>query len=123
MLIVPEMFKKIIALDVFEHVSDLVSAMKICKDLLCVGGTLEISVPYDLGYGAWQDPTQVRAFNKRSWWYFTTHEWATQYLGWDNSFNLESLTFIVSDYGQSLGNVDLTKIPRAIDSMHVVLKK
>jgi len=40
-----------------------------CLKLLRVGGVFKILVPYDLSYGAWQDPTHIRAFNERSWLY------------------------------------------------------
>ncbi|MDV6329136.1 methyltransferase domain-containing protein, partial [Idiomarina sp. Sol25] len=52
-----EMFDEIICNDVIEHIPDLVSAMTNCLNLLKVGGKFNILVPYDLSYGAWQDPT------------------------------------------------------------------
>lgn len=118
-----DMFDRIIAMDVLEHVSDLVRAMTNCLHLLRPGGLMHIHVPYDLSWGAWQDPTHRRAFNERSWLYYTDWAW---YLGWtDQKFQLRSLEFVVSDYGKSLNlPVDqLTKLPRAIDSMLVVLEK
>ncbi len=60
-------FKKIIAYDVLEHVKDLRELMTNCLELLEMGGMFEILVPYDLSFGAWQDPTHVRAFNEKSW--------------------------------------------------------
>lgn len=116
-----EIFEKIIAQDVLEHIPDLVSAMENCRDLLCDGGEVEIQVPYDLSYGAWQDPTHIRAFNENSWLYYT--DWAEKQLGWSDKFELTKLVFLVSEYGHSLQDKDLTKIPRAIDSMIVTLKK
>lgn len=123
MTVAMEQFDLIYANDVLEHVSDLVKAMTNCRNLLKLGGQMHIHVPYDLSYGAWQDPTHRRAFNERSWIYYTDWAW---YLGWhDTRFRLISLDYIVSDYGKSLDlPVDqLTKLPRAIDSMAVVFEK
>ena len=120
------MFEKIIANDVLEHLVDLTTAMKTCVDFLCDGGEFHICVPYDLSYGAWQDPTHVRAFNERSWWYYSDWAW---YLGWTESrFLVASLNFNFSEYGNQLqaklmDHDSIIKTPRAVDSMSVVLKK
>ena len=119
----PFCFDKIIANDVLEHLPDLVSAMTNCRDLLLDGGEMHIHVPYDLSYGAWQDPTHVRAFNEKSWVYYC--EWAW-YLGWQGSrFELIHLEMRLSEYGASLKlpQAELMRLPRAVDSMYVVLKK
>ena len=74
------MFTEIIANDVLEHIPDLVKAMTNCRDLLKRGGEMHIHVPYDLSYGAWQDPTHVRAFNENSFLYYTDlwyRDWET----------------------------------------------
>jgi hypothetical protein len=95
-------------------------------DLLTDGGTFHVAVPYDLSYGAWQDPTHVRAFNERSWLYYCEWYW---YLGWDESrFDLISTNFIYSDLGHALSARGISKdeilrTPRAVDEMHVVLRK
>ena len=39
----------------------------------------DIEVPYEKAPSAWQDPTHVRAFNTKSWIYYTDWFW---YLGW-----------------------------------------
>jgi SAM-dependent methyltransferase len=122
----PGMFDKITANDVLEHVPDLMAMMTNCLSLLRTGGTFEISVPYDLSYGAWQDPTHVRAFNERSWLYYTEWFW---YMGWsDFRFELASFDFVPSPAGEALRarNVDredILRTPRAIDSMSVCLRK
>jgi hypothetical protein len=117
----PDMFEKIEANDVLEHISDLVSAMTNCKDLLVSGGQFHIKVPYDLSLGAWQDPTHVRAFNQNSWLYYTDWHW---YLGWKDRFNMASLEFGLSEFGQTIEDVDeLIRTPRAIDFMKVILIK
>lgn len=72
-------FDEIVCNDVLEHVPDLVRTVTNCLNLLKVGGLFNVIVPYDLSYGAWQDPTHVRAFNERSWLYYTDWFW---YLGW-----------------------------------------
>jgi len=116
-------YSKIIANDVLEHLPDLVSAMTNCRDLLVDGGEMHIHVPYDLSYGAWQDPTHVRAFNEKSWVYYCDWAW---YLGWQGSrFELVHLEMCLSDYGASLKlpQDELMRLPRAVDSMYVVLKK
>lgn len=116
------MFKKIIANDVLEHIPDLVSAMTNCKDLLESSGEFHIHVPYDLSYGAWQDPTHVRAFNEKSWLYYTDWHW---YLGWKDRFHLKELQFIKSPLAVEMDIKDemLKILPRMIDSMQVVLVK
>jgi len=119
-------FELIIANEVLEHVHDLVGVMKNCLDLLSEGGILKACVPYDLSYGAWQDPTHVRAFNERSWWYYTHWFW---YLGWNESrFNLKSLEYSLNEYGiqlQAKGHSldEILKFPRSVDSMTVELQK
>jgi len=65
---------------VLEHITDLKTYMTNCLELLKVGGVMEITVPYDLSLGAWQDPTHCRAFNQNSWLYYTEWSW---YLGWE----------------------------------------
>lgn len=117
-------FERIIANDVLEHVQDVVTMMTNFLILLQEGGELHLQVPYDLSYGAWQDPTHVRAFNEKSWLYYT--EWAW-YVGWDtHRFEMVELEFR-SEPDNPLGglphNQDNARSPRVIDSMRVVLRK
>jgi O-methyltransferase/8-demethyl-8-(2,3-dimethoxy-alpha-L-rhamnosyl)tetracenomycin-C 4'-O-methyltransferase len=122
----PGSFQEILANDVLEHLPDLPTAMGNCLALLKEGGRFHIQVPYDLSHGAWQDPTHVRAFNERSWLYYTDWFW---YLGWTEArFELEALTYIPSELGQELvrkglPQEELIRTPRAIDSMRVALRK
>jgi SAM-dependent methyltransferase len=118
----PGTFSKIIAIDVLEHIPDLVAAMTNCRDLLEMGGEMHISVPYDLSLGAWQDPTHVRAFNENSWVYYCAWAW---YLGWTGSrFNMEHLEYKLSASADlELPQDQLLRTPRAVESMYVVLKK
>ncbi len=121
----PASFDRIIANDVLEHVPNLMRLMTNCLALLKAGGVLEISVPYDLSCGAWQDPTHVRAFNERSWLYYTDWFW---YMGWAESrFALERLQFEPSDIGKRLQSQmplgELIRMPRTVDSMSVALRK
>jgi glycosyltransferase involved in cell wall biosynthesis len=119
-------FTAITASHVLEHVRDLVTAMTNCLNLLAGGGLMHITVPYDLSYGAWQDPTHVRAFNERSWWYYCDWYW---YIGWTEArFDLITQTFVYSDIGESLRARGMTEqaimgSPRAVDEMRVVLRK
>ncbi len=116
------MFDVILANDVLEHVPDLVKSMRNCMDLLKDGGEMRIHVPYDLSYGAWQDPTHVRAFNEKSWLYYTDWHW---YLGWEDRFHLTHLEFTLSNVGESLKlpQDEILRTPRAVDSMYVILQK
>jgi hypothetical protein len=75
----PGMFERIRAFEMLEHVADVPQTMKNFLDLLCDGGELLLTVPYDLSLGAWQDPTHRHAFNENSWLYYTEWSW---YLGW-----------------------------------------
>ena len=121
-----EAFDEIICRDVLEHVPDLVRTMTNCLNLLKVGGRFNILVPYDLSYGAWQDPTHIRAFNERSWLYYTDWFW---YLNWTrHRFVVRQLTYAPSPLGQELAASGtrqdvVLRTPRAIDSMNVSLEK
>lgn len=125
-LVEKEMFHQIIANDVLEHIQDLVCAMTNLKNLLHKDGQFHIHVPYDLSYGAWQDPTHVRAFNERSFLYYTDWHW---YLGWEDRFYLQSMELELSPIGskiaeeEGLGTEQLALIPRAVDAMKVILTK
>ena len=72
-------FDEIVAQDVLEHIRDLPAAMTTMLHWLKVGGCLKVAVPYELSLGAWCDPTHVRAFNERSFLYYSAWSW---YLGW-----------------------------------------
>jgi SAM-dependent methyltransferase len=117
---------EIVANDVLEHIPDLARAMTTALRLLRDGGQFRIQVPYDLSWGAWQDPTHLRAFNERSWLYYTEWFW---YMGWTESrFTIGKLEFVLSPIGdrlreQQLQSEDLVRSPRAVDSMKVVLVK
>jgi SAM-dependent methyltransferase len=119
-------FDLIQAFDVLEHIPQLPTAMSTCLAWLRVGGVFRINVPYDLSWGAWQDPTHVRAFNERSWLYYTDWFW---YLGWNHwRFDLVSLQYMLSPIGKELhaqgtSTDNLVRVPRAVDSMLVELCK
>jgi SAM-dependent methyltransferase len=125
-VIAPGAFDEIMSNDVLEHVPDLVATMTSCLRVLRIGGVFNISVPYDLSYGAWQDPTHLRAFNERSWLYYTDWFW---YLGWTEArFVLRKLEYKASELGHSMLNGGSTqeivvRTPRGIDSMSVTLEK
>jgi len=121
----PESFDAIVTMDVLEHAPALPAFMTSCLALLRVGGKMLINVPYDLSYGAWQDPTHVRAFNEQSWLYYTDWHW---YVGWTQArFDVEQLEMVLSAVGQqlvrSMPAADVYRQPRAVDAMKVVLVK
>jgi SAM-dependent methyltransferase len=119
-------FDSIVASHVLEHIPDLVQAMTNCLELLHDGGLLRITVPYDLSYGAWQDPTHVHAFNERSWLYYCEWHW---YIGWTECrFDLVDQRFRYSPLGDTLAargcpSEEILRSPRAVDEMQVVLQK
>jgi SAM-dependent methyltransferase len=119
-------FDEIIANDVLEHIPNLTLAMTSCLNLLRVGGVFRIAVPYDLSWGAWQDPTHVRAFNERSWLYYTDWFW---YMGWTEArFDVAQFDLGLSPVGKALAQQqikgeDLVRHPRAVDQLRVVLRK
>ncbi|MBD3346807.1 MAG: methyltransferase domain-containing protein [Chitinivibrionales bacterium] len=122
----PGMFDSIIAHDVLEHLRELPVAMTSFLHLLKEEGTLIATVPYDLSYGAWQDPTHIRAFNERSWAYYTDWYW---YVGWtDYRFDTRKLSFGLSEIGEQLrarggALADILRVPRAVDTMSIILAK
>jgi SAM-dependent methyltransferase len=119
-------FDEIMSNDCLEHIPSLMTAMSSCLNLLKVGGLFRISVPYDLSWGAWQDPTHVRAFNERSWLYYTDWFW---YMGWTESrFDIAHFDLGLSPIGEALKQQqmkgeELARYPRAVDQMRVVLRK
>lgn len=114
-------YEKIIAHDVLEHITDLRSAMTNCLNVLQEDGIMDIIVPYDLSYGAWQDPTHVRAFNERSWRYYDEWCW---YLGWkEYKLRLENIQFLIFEDKPAISIEEMVRTPRYIDAMHVILKK
>jgi len=119
-------FDEIVANDCLEHISNLTMAMTSCLNLLREGGLFRISVPYDLSWGAWQDPTHVRAFNERSWLYYTDWFW---YMGWTEArFDLVEFDLGLSPIGQELvkqqvKGEELVRHPRAVDQLKVTLRK
>lgn len=125
-LLGPETFAEIVAQDVLEHVRDLVAAMTTLLGWLQVGGVFKIAVPYELSLGAWSDPTHVRAFNERSFEYYTNWAW---YLGWrTHHFRLQRMDFVTSEYGQTLAAegktlAEIARTPRAVDQLYVELVK
>ncbi|MBX3464580.1 MAG: hypothetical protein KF830_15535 [Planctomycetes bacterium] len=122
----PDCCREVVAQDVLEHIRDLPAAMTTLLHWLQVGGVLKVAVPHELSLGAWSDPTHVRAFNERSFDYFTKWSW---YLGWrTHHFALRRLDFIASPYGQELSAQgrpldELLRTPRAIDQIYAELEK
>jgi SAM-dependent methyltransferase len=122
----PGSFTQITAFELLEHVRDLPQIMRNFLDLLQEGGELQLSVPYELSLGAWQDPTHVRAFNENSWLYYNYMAW---YMGWREArFVVKGLGYTLSEYGKSLSAKgatmqEIVRQPRAVDGMHCTLRK
>lgn len=119
-------FDEIVAQDVLEHIRELPTAMTTLLHWLRTGGVLKVAVPYELSLGAWCDPTHVRAFNERSFDYFTKWSW---YLGWrTHHFGLRHMEFVASPFGQELSAQgrsldEVLRTPRAVDQIYVELEK
>jgi hypothetical protein len=119
-------FQEIVAQDVLEHIRALPVAMTTLLHWLRVGGVLKVAVPYELSLGAWSDPTHVRAFNERSFDYFTKWSW---YLGWrTHHFALQHIEFVASPSGQELSaqgrNLEeVLRTPRAVEQIYAELVK
>jgi SAM-dependent methyltransferase len=121
-----DMFERVLAREVLAYVGDLATAMTNVLRLLKPGGVLEILAPYDLSHGAWQDPRSLRAFNERSWLYYTDRHW---HLGWTEArFDLALLQVQMSPLGAELQRAgrtseEILRTPRAVDALLVRLRK
>jgi hypothetical protein len=58
------------AWDIIEHLPDKLLTMNELWRVLAPAGTAEIAVPTTEGPGAWQDPTHVSFWNRRSFLYY-----------------------------------------------------
>jgi hypothetical protein len=58
------------AYDIIEHLPDKIFTMNELWRVLSAGGRVEIAVPTTDGTGAWQDPTHVSFWNRRSFLYY-----------------------------------------------------
>ncbi|TDR31007.1 hypothetical protein [Hydromonas duriensis] len=121
-------FDKIIAKNVFQRVSNLQQALTNCLELLSEGGIVELSVPLDLSLDSWSSLEDCRTFNSSTWeklldewWtYGWTHhrlEIASIEFGLHNPYGMGVLKDNANDWDSAL------RMPRAIDTMNVVLRK
>jgi len=62
--------EQIVAMDVLEHLDDVVGFMDECWRVLRPGGTLTVRVPDWQSLNAWGDPTHKRAFTRTTFTYF-----------------------------------------------------
>lgn len=60
----------VLAHDIIEHLPDKIFTMNELHRVLCPGGHVEICVPTTDGPGAFQDPTHVSFWHRRSFLYF-----------------------------------------------------
>lgn len=106
---------------VFNRVTDLKQALLNCLSLLKTGGEMTACVNYDLSMAS-GGLDQIRSFNEASW-------ADCELLSTDGfSFRLVSIGYLLSDFGQALSGrghsmKDLTRRPRAIERMKVVMRK
>lgn len=119
-------FDELVAYNVLEKVIDLRTLMSNCLRILKVGGVMRVRVPYDLSYGAWQDPTHVRAFNQKSWLCYTDRFWQLEWH--QHRFSIERLEYQLSEVGllhykSNKILEEILTIPRAVDLMEVDLRK
>lgn len=119
-------FEQIVASHVLEHVPDLIGLMTNCLALLQDGGRMSIKVPYDLSHGAWQDPTHLRAFNERSWLYYTGWHWQ---IGWEEDrFDILDHQLVLGPEGSALRKEgmpaeEIRQRPRMVMEISVELRK
>lgn len=121
-------FCEIIAKDVFQRVDSFQVALTNCLALLQEGGVLKVTVPRDLSYNAWMHIDDKRTFNEKTWERIVADWWK---YGWHtHRFEVVSTEFsIVNEYGIKVlaeYNNDwqaVLKIPRAVDYMHITLRK
>jgi hypothetical protein len=80
------------AWDIIEHLPDKIQTMNELWRVLCHRGTAEIAVPTTDGSGAFQDPTHVSFWNRRSFMYYEAgnpyHERCAQAYGISARFRI-----------------------------------
>lgn len=67
----------VVASHVLEHIVNLIPLMREIHRVLRPGGYLLAAAPHASSDDAWEDPTHVRAFTERSWYYFDERLYAT----------------------------------------------
>lgn len=119
-------FDTIVAHNVLQQSRDLGRLLDACRYLLKAGGVLDVVVPYDLSYGAWADPENVRAFNEQTFQMLGAGEGRN---GWSEShFEVSSLNYVPSAIGKELSErglsgQEIAGMPRTIDALSAVLTK
>ncbi|MBB4104579.1 class I SAM-dependent methyltransferase [Allorhizobium borbori] len=119
-------FDTIIAHNVLQQARDLERLLDVCRYLLKADGVLDIVVPYDLSFGAWADPANVRAFNEQT---FQTLSEGEGRSGWSEShFEVSNLNYVPSAIGKELSErglsgQEIAGMPRTIDALSAVLIK
>lgn len=121
-------FEKIMAKLVFHRVENLQQTLTNCLDLLCDGGTVELTVPMDMSQQSWAEAETRRAFNEKSWESILSNWWR---YGWENHrFHLASLGYgvanengmrILNENGQNWEAALLQA--RAVDTLNITLVK
>jgi SAM-dependent methyltransferase len=85
----------ILAHDVIEHLHDKIHTMNEAHRVLAPEGTIEIAVPTTDGPGAFQDPTHVSYWNRRSFMYYEAGNYAHTRLA--KSYGITAAFRIVSE--------------------------
>jgi len=62
--------EEIVAIDIFEHLDDMVAVMDECWRVMQVGGTMTVQVPIAGGTNHFDDPTHKRGFTMSSFAYW-----------------------------------------------------
>ncbi|MCK8780137.1 glycosyltransferase [Rhizobium sp. NTR19] len=119
-------FRRIVARNVFQQLSDFDAAIEACLYLLQDGGTLEVTVPYDLSLEAWGDPSNRRAFNELTFQMLCAR--MAEDMDAESRFELAALNFIPSAFGVELSKTGMAaeqvaRHPRAIAGLSAVLQK
>jgi len=66
----------VLASHVLEHITGLIPLLREIHRILQPGGSLIAVTPYASSDDAWEDPTHVRSFTERSWYYFNPRLYA-----------------------------------------------
>lgn len=97
-------FEAVLAHNLLEHMPDLIGFMNEIWRVMRHNAELEVTVPYYLSMGAFQDPTHVRYFTEKTFLYFT--QGLPYDYGFRGRFLIKSITLIPNpDFSKEVPNV------------------